>query len=86
VTAPELAKAKSLITADFWRNLATINGKAQALGTYAVFHGDYRKLFDVPTTYEKVTAEQVRELATKLLKNNNRTVGVLVPEEAGEAE
>ncbi len=86
VTVPELAKAKSLITADFWRNLATINGKAQALGTYAVFHGDYRKLFDVPATYEKVTAEQVKELATTLLKNNNRTVGVLVPEEGGEEE
>lgn len=79
VTAPELAKAKSLVTADFWRNLATINGKAQALGTYAVFHGNYGKLFDVPATYEKITADQVKALAARLLKTTNRTVGVLVP-------
>lgn len=79
VTAPELAKAKSLVTADFWRNLATINGKAQALGTYAVFHGNYGKLFEVPATYEKITADQVKALAARLLKTTNRTVGVLVP-------
>ncbi len=79
VTQPELAKARSFVTADFWRNLATINGKAQALGTYAVFHGNYGKLFDVPATYEKITADQVKALAARLLKTTNRTVGVLVP-------
>ncbi len=79
VTAAELAKAKSLVIADFWRSLATINGKAQALGTYAVFHGDQRKLFEVPATFEKVTAEQIKALAARLLQVNNRTVGVLMP-------
>lgn len=85
VTAPEIAKAKSLVTADFWRGLATINGKAQVLGNYAVFHGDYAKVFDVPATYEKVTSQQIQALAARLLKPTNRTVGVLVPL-AGEGE
>lgn len=86
VTPAELAKAKSLITADFWRNLSTINGKAQALGTYAVFHGDYRKLFAVPQTYDQVTADQVQSLAARLFKTSNRTVGVLVPRDDDDAE
>jgi len=43
-SAAELAKARNQALAGFWRGLQTINGKAQALGTYEVFHGDYRKL------------------------------------------
>jgi zinc protease len=81
VTAAELVKAKSLVSADFWRTLATINGRARALGTYAVLHGDYGKLFEAPQRYEEVTAEKVKELAARLLVTRNRTVGVLVPME-----
>lgn len=86
VTALELAKAKSLVTADFWRSLSTINGKAQALGNYAVLHGDHLKLFDVPQIYEAITAQQVTELAARLLVTKNRTVGVLVPSRTAEDE
>jgi zinc protease len=79
VTPAELDKAKSLVMADFWRGLATINGRARALGTYAVLHGDWRKLFDAPAAYDVVTAEQVRAVAARVLTTSNRTVGVLVP-------
>jgi zinc protease len=79
VTAAELARARSQALADFYRGLATIDGKAQALGTYAVLKGDYRHLFDAPKAYESVTVEDVRKLASTLLRASNRTVGVLVP-------
>ena len=79
VTAAELGKAKSLVTADFWRALATIDGRARVLGTYAVLHGDYRKLFEAPERYEEVTAEKLKELAGRIFVTRNRTVGVLVP-------
>jgi zinc protease len=79
VAAAELAKAKSLMSADFWRGLATIDGRARALGTYAVLHGDYRQLFAAPHVYDAVTLEQVREVAAQVLKAANRTVGVLEP-------
>jgi zinc protease len=79
VTPAELGKAKSLVSADFWRGLATINGRARALGMYAVLHGDYRRLFSAPEAYDAVTAEQVRAVAARLLGAANRTVGVLVP-------
>lgn len=82
VTADELAKAKNQALAAFWRSLKTISGKAQALGGYEVFNGDYRLLFTAPERYEAVTAEQIREVARRTFTRNNRTVGVLIPEEA----
>jgi zinc protease len=87
VTAAELQKAKNIYLADFWRGMQTINGKAYQLGNYEVFHGDYRKLFSAPDVYAAVTADQVRTVAAKYLKADNRTVGWLVPTAAaGEKE
>lgn len=82
VTDSELRKAKNISLADFWRNLSTISGTAQAVGTYEVFHGDYRKLFDAPARYEAVTAAQIQKLAGKIFRATNRTVGTLTPESA----
>ena len=86
-TPAELTKARNQALAGFWRGLETISGKAQALGTYEVFHGDYRKLFDAPAAYESITAEDVRKTAAAMLRPGNRTVGHLVPppQAAGEA-
>ncbi len=86
VSDAELRKAKNIVVADFWRHLETNSGRAQALGTYEVFHGDWRKLFDAPAKYEAVTGAQVREVAAKVFTRNNRTVGVLVPEAGDEAK
>ncbi|HEY7672321.1 MAG TPA: pitrilysin family protein [Gammaproteobacteria bacterium] len=83
ITAAELNKAKSLVVADFWRSLATINGRARALGTYAVLHGDYLQLFEAPQRYEEVTAEKVKELAARVLAARNRTIGILLPAAEG---
>jgi zinc protease len=80
VTDAELRKAKNIAVADFWRHLETNSGRAQELGTYEVFHGDWQKLFSAPDRYEAVTREQVRKVAAKVFARNNRTVGVLVPE------
>jgi zinc protease len=77
VSKDELARARSQALADFWRGLATIDGKAQALGTYAVLQGGHEKLFDAPRAYEAVTQEDVQKLAAELLRQTNRTVGIL---------
>jgi len=79
VTDDELRKAKNIYLSGFWRNMKTINGKAYALGEYEVFHGDYRKLFEAPAIYDAVTREQVQQVAAKVLRRTNRTVGVLKP-------
>jgi zinc protease len=77
VTAEELARARSQALADFWRGLATIDGKANALGTFAVLQGGYKKLFDEPRALEAVTREDIQKVAAEFLRSSNRTVGVL---------
>ena len=82
-TPAELAKARNQALAGFWHGLETISGKAQALGTFEVFEGDYRRMFDAPDEYESITADEVKQAAAKILRPDNRTLGVLVPRPAG---
>ena len=82
-TAAELTKARNQMLAGFWRGLQTISGKAEALGTYEVFHGDYRKLFNAPAEYETISAEEVKQAAAAVLRVENRTVGVLESKAGG---
>ena len=66
-----------------------LHAGVSALATWlALVYARRRKLFDAPATYEKVTPEQIKALAARLLTVNNRTVGVLVPVmgEEGEGE
>jgi zinc protease len=86
VTGQELARARNQALADFWRGLTTIDGKARALGTYAVLKGGYQKLFDAPASYQSVTPEQVQKLAAELLQTTTRIVGVLAPTKLGGKE
>lgn len=84
VTAAELARAKNQQAAQFWRGVATLDGKARLLGEFAVMHGDYRKLFTAPAAYEAVTAAQVLAVARDVFKSPQRTVGILQPRAAAE--
>ncbi|HEY0943462.1 MAG TPA: pitrilysin family protein [Steroidobacter sp.] len=87
ISKEELARARSQALADFWRGLATINGKAEALGTFAVLQGGYEKLFDAPRAYEAVTRADIQKVAGELLRQTNRTVGVLTsPASSGELQ
>ena len=81
VTTQELAKVKKAARMDLYQTLATINGKANSLGTYEVYHGDYAKLFSVPADIEAVTANDVQRVAQTYLKKSNRSVGILAAEE-----
>jgi len=80
VTAAELSRAKNLASAGFWKKLATIDGKAQLLGEFEVFHGDWAKLFNAPAQFEKVTRDEIHAVAREILDVRHRTVGVLIPE------
>ncbi|MEM7430460.1 MAG: pitrilysin family protein [Pseudomonadota bacterium] len=78
VTEEELTKAKNIMMAEHWRNLATIDGKAAALGNFEVYFGSYEALFAESERIEAVTVEQLKEAAT-IFRENNMTVGVLQP-------
>ena len=84
VTEAELARAKNMTAAGFWKKLATIDGKAQLLGEFEVFHGDWLKLFEAPAQFDRVTRAEIQAVAREILDKRRRTVGVLVPVE-GEA-
>ncbi len=85
VTETELKRAKNLFAAAFWKQIGTIDGKAELLGAYQTYHGDYRKLFTAPADYEKVSVADVRKIAGEILRRSQRTVGTLVPKAAGTA-
>ena len=79
VSAAELRRAKNLTASSFWKSVATINGKAHLIGEYEIIHGDWRKAFEAPDAYERVTLEQVKAAAAEVLQQRRRTIGVLVP-------
>ncbi len=80
ITDVELQKLKNQKLMEFYHTMETINGKANSLGTYELYFGDYKKLYEAPSLYEKVTKEDVQRVAKTYLTMRNRTVGYLLPE------
>lgn len=80
VTDQELQKAKNIALATFYRQMDNINGRANTLGTYEVFFGDYHKLFNAVESYNRVTKEDIQKVAQKYFNEKNRTVATLIPE------
>jgi predicted Zn-dependent peptidase len=50
------------------------------MGTYEVFFGDYKKLFEAAQHYAAVKKEDVQRVARTYFGEMNRTVATLVPE------
>jgi len=80
VSDEELQKAKNLRLAGFYRQVETISGRANTIGTYEVFFGNYQKLFDAAKNYDAVTKADVERVAKQYFSANNRTVATLMPE------
>jgi len=82
ISDQELEKAKNIRLVEFYHQMRTINGRGNTIGTYEVFFGDYRKLFDAEKNYGAVTKEDVQRVAQKYFAANNRTVATLIPDNA----
>jgi zinc protease len=80
VPAAELRKAKNQLLANLYRQLKTIEGRANLLGSYEVFEGGYAKLFAADKEIEAVTAADVQRVARLYFGEKNRTVATLIPE------
>jgi zinc protease len=78
----ELDKAKNIRLVEFYHQMRTINGRANTIGTYEVFFGDYSKLFEAAKNYAAVTKDDVQRVAKAYFGPNNRTVATLLPENA----
>jgi zinc protease len=85
VSDKELEKAKNIRLVEFYRQMRTISGRANTIGTYEVFFGDYTKLFDAAKNYSAVSKEDILRVAKAYFGANNRTVATLLPEEAQKA-
>ncbi len=77
ITENELQKVKNQKLMEFYSQIETINGKSNNIGTYELFFGDYKKMFNAPDEYNKVTAEDVKRVANEYFKKSNRTVGII---------
>ena len=86
VTEDELQKVKNQKLMSFYHRMETINGKANTIGNYELFFGDYKKLFSTPSDYAKVTRDEIQQVAKKYFTEENRTVGIMQSTELGEEE
>jgi zinc protease len=78
--AKELTKAKNGMLANNVRQLATINGRASAIGNAQEYFGDWHKVNDFAASVNAVTAADVQRVAAKYLIPRNRTVATLIPD------
>ena len=77
ISETELQKIKNQKLMEFYSQVETINGKSNNIGTYEVFFGDYKKMFNAPANYNKITVADVQNVAKKYFMKSNRTVGIL---------
>jgi len=82
VAEAELARVRSRLRAELLRQLQSNEGLAAVLGYYASVAGDWRYLSTHLDRIAGITPEQVREVAARWLRPENRTVVVLVQREA----
>jgi len=81
VAEKELQKVKNQKLVALYNTLETIDGKSNTLGTYELYFGDYKKMFEAPAAYEKVTADDIKRVAQKYFNKKNSTVGYLIAPE-----
>jgi zinc protease len=78
----ELRKAKNQWLGAHYREMKTIAGRANMIGNYEVFYGDYKRLYQEPADIERVSAADVQREAASLFAENSKTVGILMPRSA----
>jgi zinc protease len=80
ITDKEIQKALNIIRSDFYSGLQTIAGKADALGNAELLYGNFAEMFTKIDAYAGVSGERIRAAAGTYLKDDNMTVGRLIPE------
>jgi predicted Zn-dependent peptidase len=77
VSDEELQSIKVRAKADLVRGLANDQGLAFQLGEYQALYGDWRELFRQIDELEKVTKADIRRVANKTFREDNRTTAVI---------
>lgn len=77
VSDEELESIKVRAKADLIRGLGNDQGLAFQLGEYQALYGDWRELFRQIDNLDKVTKADIRRVANKTFREENRTVAVI---------
>jgi predicted Zn-dependent peptidase len=80
VTEAELDRARALLTTAWWRQLASVDGRADILGRHATQLGDPGRAGERLPGWLAVTADQVTRLAAELLRPADRVTLTYLPE------
>lgn len=80
VPAEELDKVRSVVETDFWAELETVDGRAEALGHYQTVAGDFRRLFDMAGRLARVTADEVQRAVRTYLTPDRRSTVMIDPD------
>jgi predicted Zn-dependent peptidase len=86
VTDTELQKARNQLRAQVAREMQTMEGKANLIGTADIRYGSPIALFSRADQYDKVTPDDIRRVAQSLFVSKARTVVTLVIPAAGGAQ
>ncbi|XTZ18125.1 M16 family metallopeptidase [Micromonospora echinospora] len=81
VTATELDRARALLTTAWWRQMSTVDGRADVLSRYATQFGDPARAAERLPAWLAVTAEQIAEVAAEVLAPRDRAVLRYLPQE-----
>ncbi|MHC4777475.1 MAG: M16 family metallopeptidase [Planctomycetota bacterium] len=82
VTEAEVEKIRRQRLVGLYRQMETINGKANLLGKHEIFFGGFEKAFTASEAYAGVTREDVARVAKAILQTKNRTVGTMARRES----
>jgi predicted Zn-dependent peptidase len=82
VSDDDLKMVKTRAKADLIRGLADNNGIAGALARDQALYGNWREIFHSVDRIDKVSKEDIQRVAKKVFVPTNRTVGMIVNEEA----
>jgi predicted Zn-dependent peptidase len=83
-TDDELARAKALTEADELGSLARVEERADRLSSYATLFDDPGLINTLLSRYLAVTADQVRDAARAVFREDNRVVLTYLPKPPGE--
>jgi len=83
VSAEELERAKNQLISDQLFKMSSNFGLAESLTYFQAVAGDWRYLVEHSSQLEKITPQEIQEVARKYLVNSNLTVSTLLPPEKG---
>jgi zinc protease len=84
VDEAELDKVRSAVETDYWSDLESVDGRAEALGHYETTLGDFRQLFHMASRLSKVTADDVHRIVHEYLLPAHRTAILIEPDDTDE--